>query len=73
MWAARADASVGKASAPLFWVPYFAPGRLPVGQDEFSLGESFGLGLLHASQNSSASMPPPSAMTASNNTSRVRI
>jgi hypothetical protein len=73
MWAARTDVPVGKASAPLVRVPYFAPGRLPAGQGEFSLGESFGLGLLSAAQNSSASIPPPSAMTVGNNTLCVRV
>jgi hypothetical protein len=68
LWAARADVPVGKASVQLVWVPYFAPGRLPAGRDEFSLGESFGLGLLSAAQNSSASIPPPSAITVSKTT-----
>jgi hypothetical protein len=48
LWLVRADAPVGEGSLQLIWVPYFAPGRLPVADDEFGLGESFGLGLIGA-------------------------
>jgi hypothetical protein len=48
LWLARADAPVGGGSLQLIWVPYFAPGRLPVANNEFGLGESFGLGLISA-------------------------
>ncbi len=48
LWLARADAPIGKGSLQLIWVPYFAPGRIPVADDEFGLGESFGLGLIGA-------------------------
>jgi hypothetical protein len=45
---ARADAPLGKGSLQLIWVPYFAPARLPAADNEFGLGESFGLGLIDA-------------------------
>src|SRR5262245_3846426 len=48
LWLARADAPVGKGSLQLIWVPYFAPGRVPAPDNEFGLGESFGLGLIGA-------------------------
>jgi len=48
LWLARADAPVGVGSLQLIWVPYFAPGRLPAADNEFGLGESFGLGLIGA-------------------------
>jgi len=48
LWLARADAPVGKGSLQLIWVPYFAPGRPPASDNEFGLGESFGLGLIGA-------------------------
>lgn len=38
LWMARADVPVGEGSLQLIWVPYFAPGRLPVGRDEFTPG-----------------------------------
>jgi Protein of unknown function (DUF1302) len=46
LWLARADTPVGKGSLQLIWVPYFSPGRLPAADNEFGLGESFGLGLI---------------------------
>jgi hypothetical protein len=46
LWLARADAPLGKGALQLIWVPYFAPGRLPASDNEFGLGESFGLGLV---------------------------
>ncbi len=46
LWLARADTPVGKGFMQLIWVPYFAPGRLPASDNEFGLGESFGLGLI---------------------------
>jgi hypothetical protein len=48
LWLARADAPVGQGSLQLIWVPYFAPARLPAADNEFGLGESFGLGLIDA-------------------------
>ncbi|MGH9940376.1 MAG: DUF1302 family protein, partial [Blastocatellia bacterium] len=48
LWLARADAPVSEGSLHLIWVPYFAPGRLPAADNEFGLGESFGLGLMGA-------------------------
>jgi hypothetical protein len=48
LWLARADAPVGDGSLQFIWVPYFAPGRLPAADNEFGLGESFGLGLIGA-------------------------
>ncbi len=48
LWLARADAPVGEGSLQLIWVPYFAPARLPASDNEFGLGESFGLGLIGA-------------------------
>ncbi len=48
LWLARADAPVGEGSLQLIWVPYFAPARLPAADNEFGLGESFGLGLMGA-------------------------
>ena len=45
LWMARADVPVEKGSVQLLWIPYFAPGRLPVEGNEFGLGPSFGLGL----------------------------
>ncbi len=48
LWLARADAPVGEGSLQLIWVPYFAPGWLPGSDNEFGLGESFGLGLIGA-------------------------
>jgi hypothetical protein len=38
LWMARADIPVGPGSLQLLWVPYFAPGRLPVSGNEFGLG-----------------------------------
>ncbi len=46
LWLARADVPVAKGSLQLLWVPYFAPGRLPVEGNEFGAGQSFGLGLI---------------------------
>ena len=37
LWMARADLPIGAGSLQLLWVPYFAPGRIPTGNDEFSL------------------------------------
>jgi len=48
LWLARADTPVGEGSLQLIWVPYFAPARLPAADNEFGLGESFGLGLIDA-------------------------
>src|SRR5262249_15884197 len=48
LWIARADAPLGKGTAQLIWVPYFAPGRLPASDNEFGLGEGFRLGLIGA-------------------------
>ncbi|MEW6735127.1 MAG: DUF1302 family protein [Acidobacteriota bacterium] len=48
LWAIRADLPIEKGSLQLVWIPYFAPGKLPRSEDEFGLGESFGLGLLGA-------------------------
>ncbi|HKQ80112.1 MAG TPA: DUF1302 family protein [Blastocatellia bacterium] len=56
LWLARADAPVGNGALQLIWVPYFAPGRLPAADDEFGLGESFGLGLIGSA--ASKSNPP---------------
>ena len=46
LWMARADVPIEKGSLQLLWIPYFAPGRLPVEGNEFGLGPSFGLGLV---------------------------
>ena len=48
LWAARVDIPAAGGSLQLVWVPYFAPGRVPVGDDEFALGPSYGLGLIGA-------------------------
>ena len=48
LWAARIDIPAAGGSLQLVWVPYFAPGRVPVGDDEFALGPSYGLGLIGA-------------------------
>lgn len=48
LWLARADTPVGEGSLQMIWVPYFAPARLPAADNEFGLGESFGLGLIEA-------------------------
>jgi hypothetical protein len=48
LWMARADVPVKKGSLQLLWIPYFAPGRLPVETNEFGVGQSFGLGLIEA-------------------------
>jgi len=48
LWLARADVPVGEGALQLIWVPYFAPARLPAADNEFGLGESFGLGLIGA-------------------------
>jgi hypothetical protein len=37
LWMARGDVRLGGGSLQLLWVPYFAPGRIPVGNDQFSL------------------------------------
>jgi hypothetical protein len=62
LWMARADVPAGKGSVQFVFVPYFAPGRLPVGGDEFALGPSFGLGLIGAAGATpgNAPAPPPS-------------
>lgn len=60
LWLARADVPLGKAengSLQFLWVPYFAPARLPGAENEFSLGSSFGLGLISAAQGGSG-LPP---------------
>jgi hypothetical protein len=46
LWMARADVPVEKGSLQVLWIPYFAPGRLPVEGNEFGAGQSFGLGLI---------------------------
>jgi hypothetical protein len=48
LWMARADLPLAKGSLQLLWIPYFAPGRLPVEGDEFGVGQSFGSGLIKA-------------------------
>ncbi|MBI4751659.1 MAG: hypothetical protein HY774_24520 [Acidobacteria bacterium] len=48
LWMARADIPIGTGSLQVAWIPYFAPGRLPVNTDEFGFGKSFGLGLFEA-------------------------
>ncbi len=48
LWAAKVDVPAAGGSLQLVWVPYFAPGRVPVGNDEFALGPSYGLGLIGA-------------------------
>ncbi|MFN7944818.1 MAG: DUF1302 family protein [Blastocatellia bacterium] len=57
LWAVRADLPVGKGSVQLVFIPYFAPGRLPAGNDQFSLGPGFGLGLLNAARNEQTMQP----------------
>ena len=57
LWMARADVPIEKGSLQLLWIPYFAPGRLPVAGDEFGLGQSFGLGLIEATARQ-AGLPP---------------
>jgi hypothetical protein len=57
LWAARADAPVGKGSLQFVFVPYFTPGRLPAGDDEFSPGPGFGLGLLSAARGAQSARP----------------
>ncbi|HWQ32395.1 MAG TPA: DUF1302 family protein [Blastocatellia bacterium] len=57
LWAARADMPLGKGSVQFVFIPYFAPGRLPAGNDEFSLGPGFGLGLLNAARNEQSPQP----------------
>lgn len=37
LWMARADIPVGSGALQFLWVPYLAPGRIPTGNDEFSL------------------------------------
>lgn len=46
LWMARADVPLGKGTAQLLWIPYFAPGRLAGVENEFGFGANFGLGLL---------------------------
>ena len=48
LWMARADVPIEKGSLQLLWIPYFAPGRLPVDGNEFGAGQSFGIGLIKA-------------------------
>jgi len=60
LWMARADMPLGKpenGSLQLIWVPYFAPARLPGPENEFGLGESFGLGLISSAQGDNG-LPP---------------
>lgn len=56
LWMARGDLPVGDGSLQLIWVPYFAPGRLPVGRDEFATG-LFGPGGLATSPGAGLSPP----------------
>jgi hypothetical protein len=58
LWMARADVPVGKGSVQFVFVPYFAPGRLPVGNDEFALGPAFGLGLISAATTATPNSTP---------------
>ena len=37
LWMARGDMPMGGGTIQLLWIPYFAPGRIPTGNDEFSL------------------------------------
>jgi hypothetical protein len=48
LWAAKVDVPAAGGSFQFVWVPYFASGRVPVGDDEFALGPSYGLGLIGA-------------------------
>ncbi len=48
LWTARTDIQLAGGSLQIIWIPYFAPGRLPGEENEFSLGPSFGLGLINA-------------------------
>lgn len=48
LWAIRTDIPAAGGSLQVIWIPYFAPGRLPGAENEFSLGSSFGLGLISA-------------------------
>ena len=57
LWMARADVPVEKGSLQLLWIPYFAPGRLPVAGNEFGLGASFGLGLVETIARQSGAPP----------------
>ncbi len=57
LWMARADVPIEKGSLQLLWIPYFAPGRLPVVGNEFGLGQSFGLGLVTETARQ-AGLPP---------------
>ncbi len=50
LWMARVELPAGDGRLQLLWIPYFAPGRTPAPGDEFSLGASFGLGLLGTAQ-----------------------
>jgi hypothetical protein len=58
LWMARADVPAGKGSVQFVFAPYFAPGRLPVGDDEFALGPSFGLGLISAATGATPNSTP---------------
>ena len=57
LWTARADVPVGHGSLQLIWIPYFAPGRLPGPDNEFGLGQSFGLGLIRSAAGNE-NLPP---------------
>lgn len=37
LWMARVDLPVGSGAIQFLWIPYFVPGRIPTGSDEFSL------------------------------------
>ena len=57
LWTARADVPLGHGSLQLIWIPYFAPGRLPGPDNEFGLGQSFGLGLIRSAAGNE-NLPP---------------
>jgi hypothetical protein len=57
LWLARVDVPVEKGALQFVFVPYFAPGRLPVSSNEFGLGPVFGLGLINAAANATTTTP----------------
>ena len=55
LWALRTDVPIERGSLQFIWIPYFVPGRLPVGENEFALGASFGLALISSASGSLSS------------------
>lgn len=58
LWAARVDIPAASGTFQVVWIPYFAPGRVPVPDNEFSLGKSYGLGLIGAAVGDAAANIP---------------